>query len=593
MITRRFKRGFYGLTSMVLVLSLLAACNNNNNTSGPSNSPVSPSQGTSESASPAKLEPLEYTFWAWGDTPPTVADDANDVVAKFVDDKFKLKVKEIYVNNGMSRKERLNLFLSTDSLPDVVFDINDNTTIPETGKYAELGDLVKQYAPNLLEAYPEEQWKDAMYKGKLYNFPAVLTDGNDPMFINDIYVNPMGNWAGIWVKESDLKSLGYTFTSTKDLAKKVNETQTKPTVDDLKIEPAIATPDDFYNFLKKLKEAKPKVDGKDLIPFTIPVYLQPHFGAMFGLTTQWKYDPNSKQVSQFLGDPNAKAYWEYMNKLYNEGLLDKNFAIQKDDQLQENIVQGRVGAFMWAKDIPKVQEAVTQKDPNDSLRLIPLPKQPGTTFVGIDGVNKATFKFYIRKDFKDVKRLVELFNWSMSQEYLELITWGPEELGLWEMKDGKKVWKDEEFHQAILTNNADILNEKYYKYGLGLSKVSSKIFATTPTPAVNPWDWKRSYPFVVDPNDVVYFANFISNEGIQWKGYIGTAVSETSQLAPSYVSGEFQQQQSAKLFAAKNQEEFDKNWNDIMKANNVRMKYDDAKKEMEEYFESIGFEVQK
>lgn len=592
MMGKRFIKAIsFGIT-VSLLLSTLAGCGSSK-TAGDTSKNTSATSSAASSSS--ELPMLEYTVFYQNDNAMTWNNQDSDVVAKEIENKFKIKCKEIITNQGMSFKEKLNLLLASNQVPDVVFTINDNSTIPETGKYAELGDSIKENCPNLMKLYPESEWGDTLYKGKMYVFPKLFIDGTNPNYVNDLYTNPTGNWAQIWTKESVLKKLGYSFTPIADIYKKVNETQTKPTADDFKITPAIATPEDFYNFLKKIKEVMPKVNGKDIIPFTMPVWLEPHFGAMFGLTGQWKYNTDTKKVSEFLGDEQAKPYWQYLNKLYKDGLLDRDFAIQKNEQIQEKAVQGRVACSMWYPDLTKAQEAVKQADPNDSLRSIPLPMQPGTNYAGIDGVSKATFKYFIRKDFPDIPRLLKLFDWTLSTEASELKFWGPESLGLWEMKDGKKVWKDQELYKALVAQDDKTLDEKYYKYGLGDNRgnPSSMSIAGLPFMVINPGDWKRSYPLVVDANDVQYQNNYVSSKGIDWNGKIASGVDDVTSLAPTYIFGEFEQQHSAKLFAAKTDEEFNKNFDEELKYYKEKMKYDEAKAKMEEVFAERGLEVVK
>lgn len=550
--------------------------------------------GTVQTQTEKDLPLLEFTIFWQQDNALTWNNAETDVIAKEIEKKFKLKVKEVITNQGMSYKEKLNLLLASNQIPDVAFTINDNATIPETGEYAELGDLIKQNCPNLMKLYPESEWGDALYKGKMYVFPKLYVDGTSDEFKDDLYITPSGNWDAIYTKESILKKLGYKFTPYADIVKKINETQTKPTADDFKIEPEIKTPDDLYNFFKKIKETMPKVNGKDIIPFTMPVWLEPHFGAMFGLTGQWKYNTDTKKVSQFLGDEQAKPYWQYMNKLYKEGLLDKDFAIQKNEQIQEKCLQGRVAVTMWPPNSHEWSEAVKKADPNDSVRAIPLPRQPGTNYAGIDGVSKATFKYYISKKFPDIPRLLKLFDWSLTKEASEFKFWGPESLGLWEVKDGKRVWKDEALHKALVAEDQKVLDEKYYKYGLGDNRGNpSSISMMIPFMTINLGDWKRSYPLTIDPLDVGYGSQFVSYKGISWNGVIASGVDETSALAPAFTYGEFEQQFSAKLFAAGNDEEFNKNFDEVLKYYKEKMKYDEAKAKMEEEFKGRGFEVVK
>jgi len=284
-----------------------------------------------------------------------------------------------------------------------------------------------------------------------------------------------------------------------------------------------------------------------------------------------------------------------MNKLYKEGLLDKDFAIQKEEMLQEKAVQGRVASFLYVQNANDVNIAMKKVDPQDTLRQIPLPIQLGSDFVGIDGVSKATFKYFINKDFKDIPRLLRYFDWFQTEEAMALGTWGPESLGLWKMKDGKKVWKEEALHKALSTNDSEYLKANYYSKGFGNSGTSSwrnsKAFACVPMMTVNLADPNRSYPFKVDENNFYFQASYVSSIGIDWTGKIASPVDDVTKLAVDFTYGEFEQQDSAKLFAAKTDAEFNKNWDDILKYFKEKMKYDEAKKRMEMEYKLRGFTV--
>lgn len=590
---KRFIKTVCLMIALLMMLSTVVGCGAQKNADSAAKTAAAPASSTGDEGQAKDLPLLEYTLLYQNDNAMTWNNSETDVVAKEIEKKFKLKVKEVITNQGMSFKEKLNLLLASGQVPDVVFTINDNATVPETGEYAELGDLIKENCTNLMKLYPESEWGDALYKGKMYVVPKLFIDGTNPAFANDLYTPPSGNWDAIYTKESILKKLGYKFTPVADIYKKVNETQTKPTPEDFKIEPEIKTPDDLYNFFKKIKETMPKVNGKAVIPFTMPVWLEPHFGSMFGLTGQWKYNTDTKKVSQFLGDEQSKPYWQYLNKLYKEGLLDKDFAIQKNEQIQEKALQGRVAASMWFPNLREVNEAVKKADPNDSIRAIPLPRQPGTNYAGVDGVSKATFKYFISKNFPDIPRLLKLFDWSYSTEASELKFWGPESLGLWEVKDGKKVWKDESLYKALVAEDQKVLDEKYYKYGMGDNRgnPASISMVAIPLMVVNPGHWQRSYPLTIDPLDVQYGSQFVSFRGINWSGTIASGVDEVTNLAPAFTYGEFEQQYSAKLFAARNDEEFNKNFDEVLKYFKDKMKYDEAKKIMEQEFKNRGLDV--
>lgn len=555
--------------------------------------------GTSENINDASNLPLlTYNVFTFTQSIPAWVNEEDDEMGKYVENRFKIKVGDVSFLQGMTFKERMNLFIAVGDLPDVVQVYGDTVTVPSTGRYAELGDLIKQNCPNYMKLVPEEAWKDQLYNGRLYDFGQPAVDGAD--YPDDPYASPNQTWAQFVTSEGVLAKCGYTYTPLEEINKQINESGKKPTADLYKIEPEIKTPDDFYNFLKKIKEVYPKVNGQDVIPFSIPIWLEPHFGYTFGLSGWWKYDPDTKKVNSFLDDKYSKDYWKFMNKLYNEGLLDKNFAVQKLEQMNDNILNGRIKSFMWSSTYPShqdVQTAIKKADPNDNIRAIRLPVQPGANPAGIDhqGKTSGTY-FFINKDFKDIPRLLKYWDWCLSQEANELCQWGPESLELWEMKDGKRVWKDEEMHKALNDGNMDYLKTRYYGKGLGFGfdSLSSKAFCSRTVPVIsgyNPYTWKKSYKFEISPNDYITQNVYVSAGGWDTKGYLSPGGNDATNKVNDFIYGEFEQQFSAKLFAAKNDADFEKAWEETIKYFNEKIGYSTAKKDMELILKARGFDI--
>lgn len=558
---------------LVMVFTTLTACGGNND----KKVEESKSQASSASSTEAVKQPeplLEYSFYLVSDAPPTYVDESTDVITPEVEKKFNVKVKETLYNQGVSFKERFNLLLASGELPDVINTWGaDATTVAASGKYAELGDLIKENMPNYMKISPENLWGDIKYQGKVYSISSVnLALVND--YSNDLYVDPMGNWT-YWARESILKKLGYKFTPLKDIEAKTNLTQKKPTIDDFNIEPAIETYDDFYNYLKKIKELGLKVNDKEIIPFTLPPALQIHFGSGYGMTGYWQNN-GDKGWNGWLGSENTKDYYKWFNKLFNEQLVDADFLIQKPEQMQEKAASGLVANGMWLPDVNKVRDSLKKLDPEDELRPMLKPREPGKT-MPIDHVNPVFFQFLIKKDFKDIPRLLKYFDWFYSDEAQDLGTWGPESTGTWEIKDGKKVFKDDAVIVSLKKGEKDkgtVAYESYYKYGMG---AVNKAFFAAPNVLPNMYDYSRSYPYTV--TDIYTLAwNTVSQESLDVKGVIKPGFDDITNAPGSYWWTTFSSNKSAQLIAAKDDTEFEKNWNEIYNDFITSSKYEEAKK---------------
>lgn len=586
----RISRVLCFLISLTFVLSLFSGCGSQN-AEKKSESTTSASTAVSEkTGDAASTEPLlEYSFYTAADQ--DVKSYSTDAVTPIIEKKFNIKVSRTMYNQGQTFKERFNQMAAANDLPDVISaSAQDAMTAAASGMYAEVGDMIKQYMPNIMKWCPESSWGDALYQGKMYSIPAPWVNIMEDKIKDDIYTDPAQNWT-MFTRESILKKLGYTFTPLKDIEKKINETGKKPTLDDYKLEPAIATPDDLYNLLKKIKELNLKVGDKTVIPFSTLWQFQIHIGSMFGAAGGWQYNPNKNEVTGFLGGDNTKEAFKFINKLYNEGLLDKDFEIQKPEQFQEKVASGRVAIGMGFLDPDKARAGLKSLDAEDELRPLLMPRKEGVYWTGIDHVSPVTFQLMVRKDFKDIPRLMKYFDWFLSDEAMDLVSWGPEELGLWEIKDGKKVFKDNELYDQLNSgivkegSKADVL---YNKKGLDVNGANCKAFECAPKlVGYNSQDWRRSYPYKAT-NIYKYSYNLLSSQNLETKGYMLQGVDDVSNAAGGWCWGQFFQSKSPMLFAAKTDEEFNKNWDTLYKEFLDKGKYEEGKKVMLEAFKQRG-----
>ena len=537
-------------------------------------------------------QPLEYSYFSWEINPPKCFDDnPKDVVTPYIEKKFNIKVKSTMYTQGTSFKDKITQFVATNDFPDVICAMaSDASTIVKTGQYAELGSLIKENMPNLIKLVPADQWKEALYQGKMYCLPYnIPVDGANPKYANDPFTLPASTW-NLVIREDILQKLGYKFTPLAQIQKKANAEGRKLTLDDLKIEPKIATPEDFYEFLKKVKALNIKVGDNALIPLTIPWFFQMHLGNMFNWVGGWGYYPDKNDVAMHLGSPHAKEYYQFLNKLYREDLIDRDFLIQKENQIQEKFASGRVASGMWAPDFDGINSALT-KLASTTLRPVEMPIIKNEPRIGIDHYAPIGQALYIKKDFKDIPRLLKYFDWFLSDEGFDISTWGPESDGLWEIKAGKKVFKDPEMFQAYKTGEPKAKDPSLF--GLGYFKNSSYPIskavgcALIVNSSANPKSIERSYPYQVT-NVFTAASATIGALNLDKKMHMLNPIDSLTSAANDYTWGEFFPKDAAKLVAAKTDEEFEKNWNDIYKQFVTKAKYDEAKKDMLKHYKEIG-----
>lgn len=245
----------------------------------------------------------------------------NMVMLKALNDKTGVNVTYECIA-GSTWEEKKNLMLASGKLPDIFFGGGlSDTDVSKYGKqgvFIKLDELIDKYAPNvkkMMEKNPS--LKKAMYSpdGHIYTLPffdEFLPENiPDNLFINKTWLNKLG----------------------------------------LKVP---TTTDEFYKVLKSFKENDPNGNGKqDEIPFTFRAN-QAFTGELsmygpFGVldNPDHLFIKNGKLLFSSI-QPEYKTGIQWLQKLYSEGLIDKEAFTQDQSQY---VAKGKnkemiVGAFI-------------------------------------------------------------------------------------------------------------------------------------------------------------------------------------------------------------------------------------------------------
>lgn len=204
--------------------------------------------------------------------------------------------------------EQFNLLIASGELPDIIehgwyeFPGGPGKAI-EDGYIIPLNDYIDKYAPNFKKYLEENPDIDKAIKtddGKYYVFPFIR--GHEKLLLS----------AGPIVRTDLLSELG--------------------------IESPV-TYDDWYNMLKKFKEAGVEIPLSFNATNTNEIdQLLGVFGAELG----YYLEDNKIKFGPFA--PEFKETLQMLNKWFNEGLLDKNFTTTDSKIREANVLQGKVGA---------------------------------------------------------------------------------------------------------------------------------------------------------------------------------------------------------------------------------------------------------
>lgn len=294
-------------------------------------------------------------------------------VAKMLEEKTGYKVKYDQLPSDKAN-DKLNLLISSAEPYDAVTIAGGSDSKALFADYAKKGALVDltplidKYGPNIKAAISAESFEVTKVDGKIYGIP---TRSNE-------MVSP-----GLLVRKDWLDKLGIK----------------EPT-----------TLDELTAMLKLFKDKDPGGNGAQNVPLTIRgenPFVANIVGA-FGMANSWN-DVNGKLVPQAL-DPAYKEYTAYMNDLYKQGLLDKEFAVNKDAIMKEKFTSGKAGAVQmnWS-DFPTITDALVKNNPNAKMVFLPAlkGKDGKAGFNASAGIDRITF---IPKASKNPEEAVKWMN---------------------------------------------------------------------------------------------------------------------------------------------------------------------------------------
>ncbi|MDF2838129.1 MAG: transporter substrate-binding protein [Paenibacillus sp.] len=357
----------FGLRKILAFLVLssvlaLSACSGGNGGTG-GNSESAPPQSTQNAGDkgngePAKEEPFKISIMM--QSFDTNLPNADSPVIKRLEEYTNTDLDIQFVPNS-SYPDKVNITLASGQLPTIM--VVDKTpsfiSAARAGAFWEVGPYLKDY-PNLSQAN-EIVLSNSSIDGKNY---------------------------GVY-RERVLGRMGVTLN--------------KVWMDNLGLQPP-KTIDEFYNVLKAFKENDPDKDGKDdTYGVVITKYAGPWdiMQVWFGAPNGWGEDGSGNLVPTHM-TPEYKEALKFFRKLYEEGLVNEDFAVMDSAVWNDPFVNGEAGVFVDVADnARRLNSPMQEKEPRDSsytnVFQAPVgPKghrdMPTTGYTGMLAISKSTVK---------------------------------------------------------------------------------------------------------------------------------------------------------------------------------------------------------
>lgn len=284
-----------------MTVSLLAGCSSKS-----AEGEASSKNGAAESGKRVTLK-VEVFDRGNSPAPHTIT---NNYLTQFVQKEFgdpnNIDVQFVPIQRSEEVTKLNVLMASASDVPDIVF-VYDSSVFyryAQQGGLTEVGPLLDEHGPNLKKFLGEETLQYGKLDGKLYAIPGkrAIT----------------GRYAS-YIRQDWLDALNL---------------------------PAPQTTEELYNTLKAFKEKDPGKVGGKVIPMGMALAPAQYEPLIYSFIKPVKGDLTYPQRYEMPFHEGFKDAMKFMNKLYNEGLISKDFSLDEDkSQLVKDIQNGNVGFF--------------------------------------------------------------------------------------------------------------------------------------------------------------------------------------------------------------------------------------------------------
>lgn len=376
-----------------LLVSLLAACGGNEEKDkGAANAPSSANSGTEAAGAPVELSVYSYFFDKVTGSEPILSE---------IQKKLNIKIKFISVPYS-DWAQKMNVLFASGDIPDIIMNSGYGTKdiylqwIKE-GMLLPLSDYENDY-PNLKRQLAKFESLRIAQGGKSYGLP-IGDATSDISLMND---------HALYVRKDWLEKVGL---------------------------PLPKTIDDFYAVAKAFSDSDPDGNGnRDTYGFSTGNqnwWSYPIYNAFGASADRWSYTDGQWQpevISDQMKDGVA-----FLKKMYQEGILEPDFAINTDDQLREKFIAGKIGMMFstgggYNELYDKFASAYPDKDPGSlfTFESVGLAGKDGTIRIDSQGGWWGATSINAKLSDEKKKKALELLDYLLSDEGLQLTRYGVE-----------------------------------------------------------------------------------------------------------------------------------------------------------------------
>ena len=400
------------LLTLAMVVGTVAGCGGSDSGSG------SAGTAATEGGSGDSGDVIELTFF---NSDANQDDPWTDPVALAITEKTGVKLKTTRPVGGNDESEAVALMIAEQNYPDIIFAKGSAGNLIDAGAMMDMTDLIEEHGPNIKKLYGEEfdKLKQSVDDPAIYQLSAYAVGGTKFKDAGNLQIQ----WAALKSKDYKIpQSLEELETMIKDYIAE------NPTTDD---------------GLDKIGISLSTADWHWLITLGNPAGFIADGAPDNG---QWIVTPENKGEYKFRSDK-EREYFRWLCRMYNEGILDPEFATQTHEDYIAKIASGRV-VTLFDKDWDYLDgEKVLKADGKYELTYAGLPtcidadtKCPSLMYQGLTtgtGVGIST-------TCKDPVAAIKFIDFLCSDEGQVLNKWGIEGVNYFIDDEGHRYRTEEE-----------------------------------------------------------------------------------------------------------------------------------------------------
>lgn len=369
------------------------------------------------------LEPVTFTFYS----ADGLEDTWTDPVAQMITEKTGVTLKMDYPAD--SNDNRIELMVATGEYPDFVFAKGSVSTLIRNDALIDMSDLIDEYGPNIKKLYGDE-YENLRYSSEDPSIYQLCSDK---------------------VQEENLETSGTAQLQWAVLQE--NQYRVPYTLEE------------YTQMIRDYMEKYPMINGKPAIGISIVcsdwhwyTMLSNPSGYMNGSADngQWIVDDEKQEVYYKHAADGQKEYYKWLNEMYNEGILDLEFATQTHEDFVLKVAEGRVLGLLdeeWDYTGAEISLRADGQEEHTYAGL-PVTIDRSVKCPSLKQQNLAVgWGIGITKSCKDPVRAVRFLDWLCSDEAQILLNWGIEGVDYYYDENGKRCITEEDLEASRKDTN--------------------------------------------------------------------------------------------------------------------------------------------